>query len=238
MNIKLVKRYTVLVILFFLPVAFLLLLLPAKHNYTALDVVKNNVKEINAISTHELEDHITIMAFMGKKPLERATEAFHLKELIYNKFRGFKRFQVVVFLLPEAETDLIELKQKINWLEDLKYWHFVFLDDDETKQLYASLKSYGPLDENLSSSNVFIVDTDRNQRGRLDARTEREVELNAQTYDLTSYDCTKISVIKNQMSEDMRVLFAEYRDKRKGNFKSSTRRANQLKGITDEQEEN
>ena len=32
------------------------------------------------------------------------------------------------------------------------------------------------------------------------------------------------------MSEDMRVLFTEYREKRKGNFDSSSRRANDLKG--------
>ena len=31
------------------------------------------------------------------------------------------------------------------------------------------------------------------------------------------------------MSEDMRILFTEYRQKRKGNFNSTSRRANDLK---------
>ncbi len=236
MNIKLVKRYAVLVILFFLPVAFLLMLYPAKHNYLALDVIKEDVKEIKTISEQQLEDHISVLAFFGKKPLERATVASNLKELIYNKFKGFKRFQIIVFLSPEGKEDLPALKREIESHEDLKYWHFVFLDDNDTQKLYDGLKSYQPLDGNLSTSSVFIVDGDLKQRGRLDDRTERELENNIPSYDLTSYDCVEVAILKNKMSEDIRVLFTEYRDKRRGNPDSSTRRANELKGITDEQE--
>ena len=112
----------------------------------------------------------------------------------------------------------------------------MFLEDETTQQLFDGLKSYRPLNENLSTSSVFIVDGDLNQRGRLDDRTEREVENNVTPYDLTSYDCVEVAILKNKMSEDVRVLFTEYRDKRKGNFDSSTRRANELKGINDEQE--
>ncbi len=83
---------------------------------------------------------------------------------------------------------------------------------------------------------MFIIDGDLNQRGRFDDRTEMEVERNAAVTDLTSYDGVEVAIIKNKMSEDIRVLFTEYREKRKGNFDSSTRRANELKGITDEQE--
>ena len=38
-----------------------------------------------------------------------------------------------------------------------------------------------------------------------------------------------IADIKNKMSEDMRILFTEYRQKRKGNFDSNSRRASDLK---------
>lgn len=236
MNIKLVKRYAVLVILFFLPVAFLLMLYPAKHNYLALDVVKEDVQEIKTLSDYELKDHITVLAFFGKQPLDRATAASNLKELIYDKFKGFKKFQIIAFLSPEGKADLAALQKEIESHEDLKYWHFVFLDDHETRQIYDGLRADVALDENLSTSRVFIVDGDLNQRGRLDDRTEREVEQNIQEYDLTSYDCVEVAILKNKMSEDIRVLFTEYREKRKGNFDSSTRRANELKGTIDEQE--
>ncbi|MBA6152253.1 hypothetical protein [Gelidibacter maritimus] len=237
MNKKLVKRYSVLIILFFLPVAFLLMLYPAKHNYIALDVIKENVKDIASVTDVELQDHITVLAFYGKTPLVRATAASNLKQLIYDKFKGFKRFQVVSIMAPEAKSDLPVLRKEIESHEDLKYWHFVFLEEEDIQELYSSLKSDLPLDENLSTSRVFIVDGDLNQRGRLDDRTEMESERNAEVYDLTSYDGVEVAIIKNKMSEDIRVLFTEYRDKRKGNFDSSTRRANELKGINNEQED-
>ena len=47
---------------------------------------------------------------------------------------------------------------------------------------------------------------------------------------MSSYDCLEVSVLKNKMSEDMRILFTEYRQKRKGNFNSTSRRAEDLKG--------
>lgn len=236
MNIKVVKRYSVLVILFFLPVAFLLMLMPAKHNYNALDIVQSDVREIRADSNQELAEHITVLTFFGKKPLEKAMAASNLKQLIYDKFKGFKKFQVISFLSPEAKSQLDGLKKEIESHEDLKYWHFVFSDDEDTQAIFNSLKTDVPLDDNLSTTRVFIIDGDLNQRGRLDDRTERERENKVTSYDLTSYDGIEVAILKNKMSEDIRVLFTEYREKRKGNPNSSTRRANELKGITDEQE--
>lgn len=237
MNKKLVKRYSVLIILFFLPVAFLLMLYPAKHNYIALDIIKEDVQDINTVTDIELQDHITVLAFYGKSPLERATAASNLKQLIYDKFKGFKKFQIVAVMAPEAKSDLPALKKEIESHEDLKYWHFVFLEENEIQRIYASLESDLPLDDKLSTSRVFIIDAELNQRGRLDDRTDMEQERDAVVYDLTSYDCVEVAIIKNKMSEDIRVLFTEYREKRKGNFDSSTRRANELKGINNEQED-
>jgi hypothetical protein len=45
---------------------------------------------------------------------------------------------------------------------------------------------------------------------------------------LSSYNCIEVAEIKNKMSEDLRILFTEYRQKRKGNFDSSSRRAQDL----------
>ena len=63
------KRNIVLGILFFLPVAFLLMLYPAKHNYEPLNIVNENVSDIENFYTLEsdseaiiLKDHITILS--------------------------------------------------------------------------------------------------------------------------------------------------------------------------------
>ena len=46
---------------------------------------------------------------------------------------------------------------------------------------------------------------------------------------LSAYNCIDVSELKNMMSQDVRILFTEYRQKRKGKFNSTTRRADDLK---------
>ncbi|PWK20906.1 hypothetical protein [Xanthomarina spongicola] len=235
MNTKLIKRYTVLGILFFLPVLFLLMLFPAKHHYSALDIVNENVADINNFDSEDnqtiiLKDHITVLGFLGKNPMDNAIAASNLKELVYDKFKGFKKFQIVL-ILPHGTEDQVEiLKREIKSYEDLKYWHFVYGEETDILKVFNSLKSRIPLKEDLSTQDVFIVDKDLNQRGRIDDRTDSEKEKEKAIYPLYSYDCIEVAEIKNKMSaDDLRVLFQEYREKRKGNFDSSTRRANDLK---------
>ena len=45
---------------------------------------------------------------------------------------------------------------------------------------------------------------------------------------LYSYNVLEVSELKNKMSDDMRILFTEYRQKRKGKFDSNTRRADDI----------
>lgn len=222
------KRNIVLSILFFLPVAFILVMLLSKDNYNPLDIVKDGVAEL-PVNTHniQLKDHITILSFLGKKPMENSTAAFNLKELVYDRSKGFKTFQVVILLPHNAKSEAEALLKEIKSYEDLRFWHLVYVDESDIKKVFNSLKSEEVLDKNLSTNMVFIVDRDLNQRGRLDDRTEKEIEDNKPLYSLYSYDCVEVAELKNKMAaEDMRVLFKEYRDKRKGDFDHSSQRRN------------
>lgn len=226
------KRNIVLSILFFLPVAFILVMLLSKDNYNPLDIVKEVVLELPQNEENiQLKGHITILSFLGKKPMNNSTSAFNLKELVYDRSKGFKTFQVVMLLPHSAKDEAEELLKEIKSYEDLRFWHLVYVQESEIKNIFSSLKSEEHLDENLSTSMVFIVDRDLNQRGRLDDRTEKEIEDNKPLYSLYSYDCVEVAELKNKMAaEDMRVLFKEYRDKRKGDFDdSSQRRSKDLK---------
>jgi hypothetical protein len=233
MDYKKIGRYVVLGILFFLPVTFLLFLYPATHNYTPLDIVNDSVLDLNAFkSTSEekilLKDHITVLGFLGNNPMSNSIAASNLKELVYDKFKGFKKFQVVLVLPKGAEEAAEKLQAEINTYEDLRFWHFVFGEPDAIRSVYFSLNSKLNLDENLSTNRIFIVDKDLNQRGRLDDRTDGEISKKLAPYMLSSYDCIEVAEIKNKMSDDLRILFTEYRQKRKGDFNSDTRRANDL----------
>ena len=223
------QRNLILGILFFLPVAFLLMLYPSTHNYDPLEIVHTNIKEISTPENFQFKDHITVLAFFGKQPMQNVISASNLKELVYDKFKGFKKFQIVVVAPLSSKSEYDKLKKEIAKYEDLKFWHYVFVSEPELNAIYSSLKANQSLDKNLATEQVFIVDKDKNQRGRLDDREEHEVEKNKPIRKLYSYNCIEVSEIKNKMSDDMRILFAEYRQKRKGNFDSSTRRTNDLK---------
>jgi hypothetical protein len=228
------KRNFVLGVLFLLPVAFLLMLYPAKHNYTPLDIINNNVLELTKFSSDSEEkvqfaEYITVLGFIGNNPLDNIITASNLKELVYDKFKGFKKFQIVIVAPLDAKTDVERLQKEIATYEDMRFWHYVYGSESEINQLYSSLKIENPLKGNLSTNDVFIIDKDLNQRGRIDARSEKEVETNKPITTLSAYNCIEVDIIKNKMSEDVRILFTEYRQKRKGKFDSTSRRANDLK---------
>ncbi|NMH87568.1 hypothetical protein [Flavivirga algicola] len=234
MDYKKISRYVVLGVLFFLPVMFLLFLYPATHNYTPLDIVNESVLDLEQFSSDSeeqilLKDHITVLGFFGSRPLDKATTASNLKELVYDKFKGFKKFQIVILMPQGTQAAVDELKAEISSYEDLRFWHFVFGGYKNIQKVFFSLKSNANLSEYLDTDQVFIIDKDLNQRGRLDDRTDNEIEKNKSIYGLDSYDCIEVAEIKNKMSEDMRILFTEYRQKRKGEFNSDTRRASDLK---------
>ncbi|MBO6879826.1 hypothetical protein [Winogradskyella sp.] len=232
MEISKRKRYIILSILFFLPVAFIIIMLLSKENYNPLDVVKENISElpVNKDSI-QLKDHITVLSFLGEKPMNNSIAALNLKELVYDRNKGFKTFQVVVMLPHEAKQEAEELLTEIKSYEDLRFWHMVYADDSEIERVFNSLKSDVKLDNNLACNSVFIVDKDLKQRGRLDDRTDKEIENEEPIYGLYDYDCIQVAELKNKMAaEDMRVLFKEYRDKRKGDFdESNKRRENDIK---------
>ena len=224
-----------LTVLFFLPVLFLLFLYPSKHNYKTLDILKKDLPELtNFVDKNgddlSLENHLTVLGFLGETPMDDAILALNLKELVYDKFRGFKRFQIVVLVPESAKAQVALLEKELNQYEFLEYWKFGFGSKEDVLAAYQELKISAVLDASLKTSDVFIIDKERNQRGRLDDRDKNEIKRNSPIFGLSSYDCLEVSVLKNKMSEDVRILFTEYRQKRKGNFNSTSRRADDLKG--------
>jgi len=239
MQIKAVKKNVVLGILFFLPVIFLLFLYPAKHNYKVLDTVQEQVVELEAFQGESaeavtLKDNITVLNFLGARPMDQSTAVLNLSQMIYGKFKGFKRFQIVSLVPFGVEEEVQRLKDEIGKYDDLKYWKFVYGDSKDILRMHESLGLETSLNEDYASDMVHIIDKDRNLRGRLDDRTNKEMEKGSLPYQSKGYDCISVDVLKNKMSDDMRVLFTEYRQKRKGNFDSSSRRADDLKETDEE----
>jgi len=227
------RKWIILGILFLLPVIFLLFLYPSTHNYNTLDIVNEDIKEIDFLnfideSKTTLEENITILNFLGNKPLENITGAMNLKELVYDKFKGFKKFQIISISHTNSENSLKNVKKELIKSDDLKYWFFATASDEKIKEIYNSLRSSSQLDSSNYTSQVFIVDKQRNQRGRIDDRNDDEIENNINLFGLYSYNSVIVSAIKKKMNDDIRILFTEYRQKRKGNFNSNIRRISNL----------
>ena len=229
------RKWIILGILFLLPVIFLLFLYPSTHNYNTLDIVNEDIKEtdfLNFIDNRKtnFEGNITILNFLGDMPVENITGTLNLKELVYDKFKGFKKFQIISVASLNSEKSLENVKKELLKSDELKYWFFATTTDEEINKIYSSLRSQKELDSSNYTSQVFIIDKQRNQRGRIDDRGDDQIENNIDLFGLYSYNSIIVSEIKKKMNDDIRILFTEYRQKRKGNFNSNIRRISNLDG--------
>ena len=229
------RKWIILGILFLLPVIFLLFLYPSTHNYNTLDIVNEDIKEtdfLNFIDNRKtnFEGNITILNFLGDMPVENITGTLNIKELVYDKFKGFKKFQIISIASLNSEKSLENVKKELLKSDELKYWFFATTTDEEINKIYSSLRSQKELDSSNYTSQVFIIDKQRNQRGRIDDRDDDQIEKNVDLFGLYSYNSIIVSEIKKKMNDDIRILFTEYRQKRKGNFNSNIRRISNLDG--------
>ena len=229
------RKWFILGILFLLPVIFLLFLYPSTHNYNTLDIVNENIVEIDSLNFLDnnqttLENNITILNFLGDNPIDNITSALNLKELVYDKFKGFKKFQIVSISSGDSSNFLYEVKKELLKSDELNYWYFATVDNVSLKKIYFSLRAESKLDSSNYTNQVFIIDKQKNQRGRIDDRNEDQVIKSLDLIGLYSYNSIKVSEIKSKMNDDIRILFTEYRQKRKGNFNSNVRRISNLDG--------
>ena len=123
-----------------------------------------------------------------------------------------------------------KVKKKIIQSDELKYWFFASTNLKNYTNIFESLRSKNDLDSLNYTSQVFIVDKQKNQRGRIDDRDEDEIKKDSKMIGLYSYNSILVSEIKKKMNDDIRILFTEYRQKRKGNFNSNIRRLDDLDG--------
>ena len=229
------RKWFILGILFLLPVIFLLFLYPSTHNYNTLDIVNEDIVEVeffNFIDNRKtnFEGNITVLNFLGDKPMENITGALNLKELVYDKFKGFKKFQIISISSLNSEKSLESVKKELIKSDELKYWFFATSSDEEINKIYSSLRYHDELDSSNYTSEVYIIDKQRNQRGRIDDRDDNQIENKIDSFGLYSYNSIIVSEIKKKMNDDIRILFTEYRQKRKGNFNSNIRRISNLDG--------
>lgn len=229
------KKKSILAVLFLLPVTIVIILLLTDHNYKPLPVIKENVGELVNYKSFEKRDsiqfkgNITILGFLGDNVKGKKINVLNLNQKIYKRFGGFKNFQLIMLVTPGQNEEIANLKYEISrFADELKYWNFVIAEKDEINRIFEELNSPLLLDGYNSSDYVYIVDKDANLRGRLDDREDDEIEEGKAPYKLYGYNTILVSELSGKMTDDMRILFKEYRGKSKKE-KSGERREEVIK---------
>ncbi|MEL6304200.1 MAG: hypothetical protein AAGL29_00100 [Bacteroidota bacterium] len=197
------KKTFVLVVLFVFPLVAYLFFASGVNNFGKLPILTENVPELqNQEGEPQLEGKITILGFLGNQVGKKKGNAFNLNQKIYKRFSDFNDFQLLMVVPKGHEVEVNALKDELGALSDTKKWNFVYKDSNEIQTYFYQLKSNLELDDDLGSSYVFIIDKDKNLRGRKDDEDE------GVKY---GFNTASVAELNNKMEDDVKIILAEYR---------------------------
>ncbi|MFT7352256.1 MAG: hypothetical protein ACI9XR_002030 [Flavobacterium sp.] len=204
------KKNIVLIVLFVLPLVAYLFFASGVNSFAKLPTLTKNVAELNSLTTFEnkevkLKDKISIISFTGTDVWQKRGNFFNLYEKIYKKNEEFKDFQIVVIVPKGKESEVDRLTTDLKKLGTISGWNFVFLDSNQIKEFYASLKLQNQLDATFGSNEVYIIDKQLNLRGRKGKSVKGDVEYRE------GYNTQMVSELHNEMTDDVKIILAEYR---------------------------
>lgn len=204
------KKNLVLIILFILPIVAYLFFASGVNSFSKLPVITKNVSEFGAWkstndSTAKLASKITILSFSGTNVYEKRGGYFNLSQKIYNRYREFKDFQVVILVPIGSEKQVDVVLNKLKAVSNMSNWHFVFATPQEIDGVYKSMKLQASIDVAKGSNTVYIIDKERSLRGRKGKNDKEEEEYKE------GYNISLVSELHNEMTDDVRIMLAEYR---------------------------
>jgi hypothetical protein len=205
------KNKLVLIVLLALPIVIYLIFATATHNSLFLPTISKANKELPKWESLDgkpvkLTNKITILGFLGSKVKQNQGNLFNLNQKIYGKYVGFADFQMVMVVQDGAQNEVKAVIEKLSaFTENTKSWKFVFAKPSEIQSYYDSFKLKGKLDENLGSSEVVIIDKDRNHRGRRGKNKDGKEEYKE------SYNTVSVADLSDDMNDDVKIMLREYR---------------------------
>lgn len=199
------KKIVVLIVLFILPLVAYLFFASGVNNFGRLPVLKEKVGELQILSEEtelSLDGKITILSYMGSDLAAKRGFLFNYNQKIYKRFADFNDYQTVVVLDSTQKTEADDLIQELGAITDTSAWKFVFSNENQIKEHFSTLDVPFNLNENSATNQIFIIDKERNLRGRIDDEDQ------GLKY---GYDCSKVADLNNKMEDDVKIILAEYR---------------------------
>lgn len=199
------KKNIVLFVLFILPIVAYLFFASGVNSFTKLPIITpkvadfGNWKSLNNEKV-SLDKKITILGFSGTNILRNQGNFFNLNAKIYKRYHEFKDLQFVVVCPLGTEQDVQTIVDALKVSTDVSQWHFVFTSPEEITTFYKHLKLVGDLDSDFGTPNVYIVDKERNLRGRKEKKDYKE-----------GYNTFHPSELSNEMLDDFKIILYEYR---------------------------
>lgn len=209
------KKNIVLFVLFILPIVAYLFFASGVNSFTKLPVITAKVADLGNWKSLKgekvsLDKKITILGFSGTDILKNRGNLFNLNEKIYQRYHTFKDLQFVMLCPLGTEKDVESIMDAFDDFTDVSQWHFVFASPDEIQAYYKQLQLKRDLGINGGTSYVYIVDKQRNVRGRKDQKEYKE-----------GYDTFHPSELSNQMLDDFKIILYEYRAALKKNHNAT-----------------
>ncbi|KFF06819.1 hypothetical protein [Flavobacterium reichenbachii] len=209
------KKNIVLFSLFVLPIVAYLFFASGVNSFTKLPTITPKIadfgdwKSLNGKKI-SLNKKITVLGFSGSHILSNRGNYFNLNEKIYKRYNGFEDLQFVVLCPLGTEAEAQKLVDALAPFTDVSGWNFIFASPEEIKTFYNQLHLKGKLNDDLGTSNIYIVDKERNLRGRKDKKDYKE-----------GYDMFHPSELSNEMLDDFKIILYEYRAALKKNHNAT-----------------
>jgi hypothetical protein len=204
-----IQKKIVLGLLFVFPIVVYLFFASGKNNFAKLPILTNEVNELSSLASVtdnsiKLQDRITVLGYWGGSLDTKKAEALNLNEKIYKRFYEFEDFQFVILVNEERLGQVDSLKTALQEGVGTKLvkWNFIFATNQEIQTHFNSLKTPLSLETSGSVPYVFIIDKDRNLRGRNDDEDEGT---------LYGFDARSVAQLNKKMIDDVKVILAEYR---------------------------
>lgn len=204
------KKNIVLFVLFILPIVAYLFFASGINSFAKLPTITKNIPEISSWKTLDdkpvaLTGKITILGFIGEDVLKHKGNFFNLYEKIFDRNKDFRDFQMVMILPDGTQEQVKELQKDLLKLGTQAGWNFVFGTPEQITTFYDKLGLVGKLDGKLGTPNVFIIDKKRNLRGRKGHDKKGKPEYKE------GYNTIFVSELYNEMTDDVKIILAEYR---------------------------
>lgn len=211
------KKNLVLFTLFIIPIVAYLFFASGVNGFTHLPVLTPKTADFGAWNSLRnekvsLDNKITILGFGGLDLLKNRGNLFNLNEKIYKRYHEFKDLQFVMVCPLGTEGGAQKIVDALGATTDMSQWHFVFTTPENIAAYHKQLKLRDPLLADYGTPKVYIIDKERNLRGRKDQKEYKE-----------GYNTFHISELSNEMLDDFKIVLYEYRAALKKNNNASKR---------------